>query len=292
MFFPSHHHHLLSISLSFPLMRSLLNLPDDVLLTIALSLSIQDVLSLKQVRVTPLFWRPSLTLRRVATQTCRVLHAFGTTDYLWHRLIEDFDLPLDIPQNVASNGLSAEELQEVAIKAMRLEVNWRKPISSIKRSAKVQGMTQEQCVHMQFLPGGKWLLTIQRYHRLLMTRFTTRMSIWSVEDLHHPHRILSVELKGSYRASAFCLCKGCNSATLAVGLHETHGEWANMFHLCVFSNLSCCCAVWLKFGQFHLKRSGMHLYPIRQCHSQLPQPNDCTFLIILYRERKSFRTFP
>ena len=49
-----------------------------------------------------------------ATQTCRVLHAFGTTDYLWHRLIEDFGLPLDIPQNVAPNNLSADEAQEAA----------------------------------------------------------------------------------------------------------------------------------------------------------------------------------
>lgn len=138
---------------------------------------------------------------------------------------------MDIPKNVGSNSLTADELQEAAIKAMRLELNWRKPVSSIKRSAKVQGMTQEQCVHMQFLPGGKWLLTIQRYHRLLMTRFTTRMSVWSMADLAHPHRAINVELKGSYRASAFCLRNGRNSATLAIGLHEVHGEWANVLIL-------------------------------------------------------------
>lgn len=222
-----------------------------------------------------------------ATQTCRVLHAFGTTDYLWHRLIEDFGLPLDIPQNVAPNNLSADEVQEAAIKAMRLELNWRKPVSSIKASAKVQGMTQEQCVHMQFLPGGKWLLTVERYHRLLMTRFTTRMSIWSMADLARPYRVLNVELKGTYRASAFCPLKGGSSAILAVGLHETHGEWANVFLLSVFSRLRCCCcAVWSKSGQYPLIRSGMHLYPTLQCHLQHLHQKDCSCPSTLFPETK------
>ncbi|KAI0783678.1 hypothetical protein C8Q75DRAFT_782887 [Abortiporus biennis] len=187
-------------------MSFLVTLPDDILLTIALQLSIPDILSLKQ--------------------TCRVLHAFGGSDYLWHRLIEHFHFPLDIPQSATFNNVPADELQKQAIKALRLETNWRRPKSTIKRSTVVQDGIHESFVHMQFLPGGNYLLTVQRYHRLLMTRVTIRISVWSLTNIDHPIIIFTTELEGIiYRKSVIVDSDNAIAATLVIGIRDDRHDY-------------------------------------------------------------------
>ncbi|TCD61867.1 hypothetical protein EIP91_007816 [Steccherinum ochraceum] len=186
----------------------ILALPDDILFSVVLYLSIVDVLALRQ--------------------TCRTLHAFGGNDYLWHRLMSRFGLPLNLPTDVPLSSHATDILQQEAIKAIRLELNWRKPISHIHRSRSVSKGTREPYTHMQFLPGGKWLLTAQRYHRLLMTRHTTRMSVWSFDDVDNPHCVFRVELTGTYRSSALALKQNGASAWLVLGIEDDFQEFVEI----------------------------------------------------------------
>lgn len=139
---------------------------------------------------------------------------------MWHRLIEHFHLPLAIPTGLTPNDIAADELQHQAIRALRLRISWQKDSPKIKRFKKIHGANREQCLQLQFLPGGKWLLTVQRYHRLLMTRFTLRVSVWSLLDLNHPESTFSVELEGIWRCSGLFPIKGDQFATLVIGLNE------------------------------------------------------------------------
>ena len=171
-------------------------------------------------------------------KTCRTLHTFGGNDYLWHRLISRFNLPLNLPLDAPLSSFSADILQQEAIKAIRLELNWRKPVSHIHRSCSVSKGTREPYTHMQFLPGGTWLLTAQRYHRLLMTRHTTRMSVWSFADADNPHCVFRVELTGNHRSSAMALKKNGASATLIIGIEENHQEYV-LTYLREFLSFTC-----------------------------------------------------
>jgi hypothetical protein len=86
-----------------------------------------DLLALKQVMIPFFFGHPVDLI--YDTQICRVLHAFGSTDYIWQQL--KIDLPLNIPPDVDINSLSGVELQQIVIDALRLEHNWRKPVSQV-----------------------------------------------------------------------------------------------------------------------------------------------------------------
>ncbi|KAH8092600.1 hypothetical protein BXZ70DRAFT_1010686 [Cristinia sonorae] len=186
----------------------LLSLPDDILFNVTLYLTILDILALRK--------------------TCRALHAFGGNDQLWHRLISRFDLPLNLPPNVTASTAPAELLQQEAIKAIRLELNWRKPISHIHRSVSVSKGMREPYTHMQFLPGGRWLLTSQRYHRMLTTRTTTRICVWSFTDVDNPRCVFRVELAGTSRNLAMELKPDGISALLVFGIEENDHKFLEM----------------------------------------------------------------
>lgn len=131
-----------------------------------------------------------------------------------------FDLPLNLPPGQSVSTASSDVLQQEAIKAIRLELNWRKPISHIHHSRSVSQGPREPSTHMQFVPGGQWLLTVQKYHRLLMTRLTTRISVWSFADIDNPRCVFKVELTGVYLNSAIALKPTGDSATLVLGIEE------------------------------------------------------------------------
>lgn len=174
----------------------LIDLPDDVLFDLTWYLSIEDVLSLKQ--------------------TCRALHAFGSSDYLWRRMIQDVELPLDLPSGVRTSSLSHDELRSAAIKAMRLDANWsrRKPL--LKRvKPLVRDGNGPFVDDVQFVPGGKWLLTVQRY---LQIHWTTRIVLWSLEDLENAYRVAVIETTGSHRSSSLDVQDDGQSITVVTGL--------------------------------------------------------------------------
>ncbi|KAI0077911.1 hypothetical protein K474DRAFT_1706946 [Panus rudis PR-1116 ss-1] len=194
----------------------LTDIPEDILFNISEYLTIPDILNLKQ--------------------TCRVLHAFGSTDYLWHKLVEGLGLPLDLPPGLVANVASADELQYQAMRAMKLERNWRKPTSVIKQYRRFTDPGQEVFVHMQLLPGGKWLLAVQRYHRLLMTRPNTRVAVWSLTAAPTSSRVFSVEFMGNYRCSTMSLLDDGHSAILAIALSEENEELLEIRRIALYAS--------------------------------------------------------
>lgn len=140
-----------------------------------------------------------------------------------------FDLPLNLPDNASPSSSPADILQQEAIKSIRLELNCRKPVSHVYRSRSVTSGTRDSYTHMEFLPGGTWLLTVQRYHRMLMTRVTTRMLVWSFTDADNPRCVFGVELAGTYRSSAMALKDGDQLAILVLGVEENCNQYVSIF---------------------------------------------------------------
>ncbi|KAH9903043.1 hypothetical protein C8Q73DRAFT_633341 [Cubamyces lactineus] len=175
----------------------LTNLPEDILLGVFSYLNVRDVLALRK--------------------TCRVLHAFGGIDYIWHRLVNKLPLPLDVPHNTSPSTLPGDELQRLAIKAIRLDANWRSKNTRVRGLCPLIDDKSGQYVdQMQFLPGGKWLWTAQR--TIKRESWYTRMSLWSLEDVSNSHRVWSTEISGIYRSCTLVQSSEGDFATLVVGV--------------------------------------------------------------------------
>lgn len=158
------------------------------------------------------------------TQTCRVLHAFGSTDYLWHRLIERSGLLLDIPTDTPITDLTSDDLQRHAIHAIRLQLNWRRPSSNIKRITSLGTTTDALFDHLHFVPGGKWLLAVQGLYRRFENRNFTKISFWSLSHTQDAHCVAHFEMVGKHRASAVAMRDVDGSATFAIALNYADQE--------------------------------------------------------------------
>ena len=152
-----------------------------------------------------------------ATQTCRVLYALGSDDYLWHRIVPTIRIPLELPADVDTNSLSGAELQKIVIKAIRLERNWRRPTSRITRVTPILQETRGVPIdEMRLLPGARWLVTAQRNRPL--GRLSTTISLWCLEDADAIYRSAQIEITGTYRDFAIISHPDCSFATLAIGM--------------------------------------------------------------------------
>lgn len=152
-----------------------------------------------------------------ATQTCRVLCALGSSDYLWHRVVPTIRIPLEIPADVDTNSLSGAELQKIVIKAIRLEYNWRRPTSRITQVTPVLQETSNVPIdEMRLLPGARWLVTAQRNRPL--GRLSTTISLWCLEDVDAIYRSVQFEITGIYRDFAIISHPDPFWVTLAIGV--------------------------------------------------------------------------
>jgi hypothetical protein len=152
-----------------------------------------------------------------ATQTCRVLHALGSNDYLWHRIVPTIRIPLEIPADVDPNSLSGAELQKIVIKAIRLEHNWRKPTSHITRVTPILQETSDVPIdEMRLLPGACWLVTAQRNRPLW--RLNTTITLWSLVDVNAIYRSAQIEIAGTYRDFAVITQPDSSWVSLAIGI--------------------------------------------------------------------------
>lgn len=126
----------------------------------------------------------------IDTQTCRVLHALGCTNYVWNQI--RIDLPLDLPFKSDIQHLPASLLQRAVIKALRLEHNWRHRATRIRQLERIPcGNTIDQ---MQPL-GSQWLVTLSRSPSL------AQIAVWHVGGLRGC-RVASVDTTTALRFSA------------------------------------------------------------------------------------------
>ncbi|KAF9557424.1 hypothetical protein CPC08DRAFT_819882 [Agrocybe pediades] len=130
---------------------NIINLPQDLLLIVCTHLDPKDLLSF--------------------IQTCRVLHAYGSTDYVWHQ-IKNMP-PLDNEDNLMD--LSAAEIKRSVIRALRLDDNWKRPVSKIMQIYKLSTKSIT-AVEMQPL-GPNYLVTSHR-----VAGSSTMVSVWRMES--------------------------------------------------------------------------------------------------------------
>ncbi|KAG0698952.1 hypothetical protein DFH29DRAFT_71182 [Suillus ampliporus] len=139
----------------------LTDLPQDILIVIFVSLTVEDILSLKQ--------------------TCRSLHTIGSADYVWRRSVIYFDLPLDLPGDAVVASLSSNELRDAVLNALKLDRKWRDPNLYPRKASCIISRCDTFVDALQILPGGKWLITFQ----VEQSSRTTVMSLWSLHDISH-----------------------------------------------------------------------------------------------------------
>ncbi|KAJ7158779.1 hypothetical protein C8R46DRAFT_1110267 [Mycena filopes] len=162
---------------------ALLTLPQDVLLTILLLLRPEDIL--------------------ILSQTCRVLHEFTASDYVWHSVATD--PALDIPPYVNRFDLSGATLQTIVTRALRVDHNWRRTNPRIKqmtRLADLDGVSQ-----MQFI-ASHWLVVLRR----------SSLSVWRVADTKQAYLAAAIDLPGPAVPLKFAAAmqRGCREVLIAV----------------------------------------------------------------------------
>jgi hypothetical protein len=130
--------------------------------------------------------------------------------------VPNLKIPLGVTADVA-NSLSSGELQRIVIKAIKLEQNWRKPTSQIKRISPIlRDIDHVSIDEMRLLPGAQWLVTAQRNRPI--GKLSTSISLWSLTDLTDIHRSALIEVPGTYRDFAVCFCDEMEWETLAIGV--------------------------------------------------------------------------
>ncbi|THV07402.1 hypothetical protein K435DRAFT_959979 [Dendrothele bispora CBS 962.96] len=148
----------------------LLRLPDDILISIFLLLPVEALLILQQ--------------------TCRVLHRFCTTDYIWHNI--KIDQPLDVPVHIDPNTLSGLRIKKLCIQALRVEHNWKAPFSQVKGVHRVyHGDIPFQTTYLS-----DWLVILSRPS----TATTCTLSVWNVRDPSKAKRERSILLENTQKA--------------------------------------------------------------------------------------------
>jgi hypothetical protein len=117
-------------------------------------------------------------------------------------LVAKLPFPLDIPVNVELTQLAARELQEIAVRGLRLERNWRHVLPhphSITKAFSTGSMADK----LYLLPGGRWLLSRSR---------AGVMALWSLKDLNHVYAVSSIIVPGCWGFTA-AIDKSGRSAT-------------------------------------------------------------------------------
>ncbi|KAJ7284971.1 hypothetical protein C8J57DRAFT_1497839 [Mycena rebaudengoi] len=166
----------------------LLSLPADVLISVLIIIRPQDVLSV--------------------SQTCRVLHAFASNDYIWHQL--PHDLPMEISPHCDRNNLPGVVLQAIFTRALRVEDNWRKSVSRIRKMTRI--VESDTVSQMQFL-GSQWLVTMRR------SPSGAVISVWRIAGAEQVFRAAVVDLPSGPAIPlkfAVSMQPGCREILIAV----------------------------------------------------------------------------
>ncbi|KAF8442355.1 hypothetical protein L210DRAFT_3644474 [Boletus edulis BED1] len=122
------------------------------------------------------------------------MHALGSLDYLWHALIPDWDIPLDIPLNASLTSLSNNYLRLAAVKSLKLDHRWRNPRIEMRRAQCIISRNSSFVDSMRFLPGGRWLVTLQHE-----PRSKTHVTLWSIADSNEQDSVFDVTVVGRVR---------------------------------------------------------------------------------------------
>jgi len=142
-------------------------------------------------------------------QTCRVIHAYGSADYVWHQ-IKDLP-PLGKGDDLVN--MSGTEIKRHVIRALRLDANWRKRVSKITSIRKIN-TRNTNAVEIQPL-GPNYLATSHRISGPSMN-----VSVWRLTETSSSSIASScvVSLDPEGRAFSFhaFLQEGGNTALITI----------------------------------------------------------------------------
>lgn len=135
--------------------------------------------------------------------------------------------------------LPSDELQRLAIRAIRLQLNWRQPSSKIRRTTSLPVLSDSLFELLQFVPGGRWLLVVQGVLRRFEHRNYTRASLWDLSDIEHTRCAVMFEFIGKHRGSAVNMSDGGSVATIVVALNNGDKEYVPSIFVANFGNPTC-----------------------------------------------------
>ncbi|KAG6373459.1 hypothetical protein JVT61DRAFT_6612 [Boletus reticuloceps] len=116
------------------------------------------------------------------------MHALGSLDDLWHALIPDWDIPLDIPSNTSLTSLSSNSLRLAAVKSLKLDHRWRNPRIETRRAQCIISRNSSFVDSMRFLPDGRWLVTLEHDEQTSKAHVT----LWSIADSNEQNSVFVV----------------------------------------------------------------------------------------------------
>ena len=115
---------------------------------------------------------------------------------MWHTLLFDWDIPLDIPGplNTSLAALSSDLLRLAAVKSLKLDNRWRNPRREMRHAQRIISQNSSFVDGMRFLPGGRWLVTLQ-YEQTARTH----VILWSIAGVNDYSSIFKVTVVSRVR---------------------------------------------------------------------------------------------
>lgn len=145
------------------------------------------------------------------------MYTFVCTDYLWHQIAAKAQIPLDLPGRGDLGSYSGHDLQRIMLKAIRLDRNWRRPVTTIKSLVSFAPAAEPDRLsidEMVLCGASQWLVTAQRNRPL--GRSSVTFSFWSIRDMRDVYRAAIVEVTGEYKHFAVVHDESRERASLAV----------------------------------------------------------------------------
>lgn len=133
---------------------------------------------------------------------------------MWHRIVRNFNLPLDLPVDATVDELAGPELQRRIMHALRLNQNWHKTVPEIRRITRFRyhdGVLDE--VHL--LPGGLWL--VGKYRQIRTGHLINGIAVWSLENVDDIYLATSFETPVPTRQIAAAITRQHLSIVICTG---------------------------------------------------------------------------
>lgn len=110
-------------------------------------------------------------------------------------------MPLDVSPSVQISELSGSEMQQLMIRALQLEHNWRRHDPRIRRYRSLNCSSAAAIDEMFLLNRARWLVTAQRTRRNGAP--LAHICLWALGDAQcDPYCAASLEIPGRYRKIA------------------------------------------------------------------------------------------
>ncbi|KAI5122289.1 hypothetical protein M0805_002368 [Coniferiporia weirii] len=181
-------------------------LPEDLVLHIALYSDIADVFALKQ--------------------TCRNLYMLTDSDYLWHQVLPREELTLDISPYKDPRELSAHELRASAIRALKLQANWSRKRPRVCGFYVANARTFDE---LMLLHGGTILLGIHRDRH--SQKPSMSICTYSLQDARFPRLIAQFSIPTAMKDFDACIEGPGDALVLAATVTKDDTEVLEVYYV-------------------------------------------------------------